>query len=372
MTAMNYYLAECDKHHYRRSPAQLAAADVLSSIQREISQPGEHRHWFSRHEREQIKGLYLWGEVGRGKTFLMDCFYEALPFSDKQRMHYHRFMQSIHVGLQKYQGTKEPLKHIIKQLALTTRVLCLDEFFVDDIGDAMILAGVFEQLFAESVVLVTTSNIAPQQLYMDGLQRQRFLPTIDLIEKYMRVLEIAGDEDYRLAKGQQYANYYFPNTVSSWHSIEHRFVEEAVGQIQREGTIELLGRALPCRLQSDNSICFDFSALCETARSQYDYIELARRFDHLYLCDVPQLGADNGDRRVARGTEDAPLMDHMGSEKIKVHSVGDDVCRGFISLIDECYDQRMQVVISAAVTIPALYRGGAFRGPFRANREPSN
>lgn len=280
------------------------------------------------------KGLYFWGGVGRGKTYLMDTFYEALPFNNKLRVHFHRFMRRVHADLTRLEGEKNPLDKVAEELAAEVCVICFDEFFVSDITDAMLLAGLFEGLFARGVCLVATSNIEPDGLYKDGLQRARFLPAIALLNKHTNVVNIDGGVDYRLRALEQARLYYSPIDSSTEASLEACFhhlapvgVEEFVC-ISSNVPIEIEGRELHARHLADDVVWFEFLELCDGPRSQMDYIELAREFHAVIISNVPQMD-----------------------------SHADDKARRFILMVDEFYDRKIKLVISADVAVEQLYIG---------------
>ena len=278
-----------------------------------------------------IKGVYFWGGVGRGKTYLMDVFYECLPFDEKTRLHFHRFMQQVHDELRQLEGQKNPLEQIAKNIAGRCRVICFDEFFVKDITDAMILGGLFEKLFDLGVTLVATSNIVPDRLYENGLQRQRFLPAIAELKKHCEVVNVDGGTDYRLRALEQAELYHYPLDAAADESLMASFQSLAPADVVEEAVaIEVNHRQLQCRYQCDDVVWFDFAELCDGPRSQNDYIELARLYHAVVLSNVPRLGVTR-----------------------------DDQTRRFINLIDEFYDRSVKLVISAEVGIADLYGGGS-------------
>ncbi len=275
------------------------------------------------------RGLYLWGGVGRGKTLLMDLFYQALDDDvPRRRAHFHGFMNRIHAELKRLPDVRHPLRQVARDLAAQTRVLCLDEFVIIDIGDAMIMAGLLETLFAEGVVLVTTSNVAPKGLYRDGLQRARFLPAIDLLERHCDVVNVDGDEDYRLRFLQQTDLYRVPHDLETDNAIRAYLAEHVMPVQQLRPELVVNGRILQPKFCAEDTVWFHFAELCETARSQNDYLELARLFNTLILTDIRQMG-DNDD----------------------------DAARRFVLLVDVLYDHHVKLMCSSAVAPDALYRG---------------
>lgn len=279
---------------------------------------------------EPIKGLYFWGGVGRGKTYLMDTFYEALPFERKMRVHFHRFMQRVHNELKTLKGQKNPLELVAARFAQETRVICFDEFFVSDIGDAMILATLMDGLFSRGVTLVCTSNIVPDGLYRDGLQRARFLPAIELVKKYTDVVNVDGGVDYRLRTLEQAELYHCPLDDQADISLQRSYDALALEAGSSHSlNLEINGRKLQARAHADDVVWFEFRELCDGPRSQNDYIELAREFHAVIISNVPVLGKSN-----------------------------DDQARRFINMIDEFYDRNVKVILSAAAPITELYTGG--------------
>ncbi len=284
-----------------------------------------------RPRQEPVKGLYFWGGVGRGKTYLMDNFYESLPFEQKMRVHFHRFMRRVHRDLTKYNGVKNPLEKVAEGIARDARVICFDEFFVSDITDAMILGGLMELLFARGVTLIATSNIVPDNLYTNGLQRQRFLPAIALVKQHCEVVNVDSGTDYRLRALEQAELYHSPLDEQAEVSLHSTFdsLVPARDEVREEVALEVEGRDIPCRYVGEDVVWFDFMALCDGPRSQNDYIELAREFHAVLISDVPQLGRDS-----------------------------EDQARRFISLIDEFYDRNVKLAMSVAVPLEGLYSGG--------------
>ncbi|MEX0963607.1 MAG: cell division protein ZapE [Pseudohongiellaceae bacterium] len=286
---------------------------------------------------DSIKGLYIWGGVGRGKTYLMDLFFESLPGEAKMRTHFHRFMHRVHNDLAALQGQKNPLQQVADKIADQARVLCFDEFFVRDIGDAMILAGLLDALFERRVTLVTTSNIAPDRLYEDGLQRQRFLPAIELIKKHTMTVAVANGVDYRLRSLSQATLYHCPITRATEPKLLQCFHELAPerSKILEKAEIEILERRIATRYCSKDVVWFDFEQICEGARSAFDYVELARIYHAVILGAVPQM-----------------------------REQANDSARRFISLVDELYDRRVKLIIAAEVPIAQLYTGDKLRFEF--------
>ena len=295
---------------------------VLQALRSRIS-------WFPQGaERAAPRGLYLWGGVGRGKTLLMDTFHASLGAVPSEREHFYRFMRGIHSELALIKGRTDPLDLAAAHIAQRARVLCLDEFFVSDIGDAMILAGLLQGLFRRGVVLVATSNTAPRDLYKEGLQRRRFVPAIELIEAHVDVLELDSGIDYRLRQLERAPTYLDSRAPETLGKLEQRFAALAGGEVVRDVTLQIEGRPLNARAVGADIAWFDCRELCEGPRSQNDYIELARLYGTLFITDVPQFTPAD-----------------------------EDAARRFIMLIDELYDRCVKIVVSAAAPPTQLYHG---------------
>lgn len=283
-----------------------------------------------------VKGLYLWGGVGRGKTYLMDTFYNCLPGKRKLRIHFHRFMRRVHKDLTSLQGKPDPLKIIGRQFANDVDIICFDEFFVTDITDAMLLGGVLEALFAEGVVLVATSNIPLQDLYKDGLQRDRFLPAIALLLKHQAVYNLDGSIDYRLRTLERAEIYHFPLDDEATLSLQESFQKIAGGVGVIGETLEIESREIATLRYAEGVLWCDFAALCDGPRSQNDYIELARIFSTVLVSNVPEFDGRQ-----------------------------DDQARRFINMVDEFYDRNVKLILSAAVAVEELYTNGRLEFEFR-------
>lgn len=314
----------------------LAPASADSGLKTRVARLfGKREETTQRAEVPDVQGLYFWGGVGRGKTYLVDTFYEALPFSDKMRTHFHRFMQRVHNELEHYKGEKNPLTLIAGKFASEARVICFDEFFVKDITDAMILANLLEALFARGVVLVATSNIVPDELYKDGLQRARFLPAIDLLKRHCEVVNVDSGIDYRLRALEHVTLFHAPLGDEAERHLARSFREVAGAEGESQVPIEINHRVLTARRLHEDVVWFEFATLCDGPRSQNDYIELAREFHTVLLANVPQMG---------RGS--------------------DDQARRFINLVDEFYDRGVKLLMSAAVPIESLYPEGSLTFEF--------
>ncbi|EPJ51816.1 MAG: hypothetical protein OFPI_16300 [Osedax symbiont Rs2] len=337
-----------------QTQAIMALDQLYQSIERGSVAPGS--------------SLYLWGPVGRGKTYVMDCFCRALQ-GRAQRLHYYRFMQYLHSQLRAYQGNKDPLVLVAKELLSKHKILCLDEFFVSDIADAMLLGRLLKVLFEQGLILVTTSNVEPAELYLDGLQRDRFLPAIAMLQQQLQVISLRGEIDHRLAKGQSFNNYYFAASgsgLSASEQVVQRFESDAGDRlINRDLLLNIESRSVECLYQCEDLYCFSFQQLFVGPRSANDYIALSKIASCIYLLDVPQLGGVLNERKVARGTEDTYNINQRVANRPFVMAKGDDEARRFISFIDEVYDQRTQVVMAVAVALPKLYLGGRVEFEFQ-------
>ena len=275
-----------------------------------------------------VTGIYFWGGVGRGKTFLMDIFYQCLPTESKQRVHFHQFMNAIHQSLKQAGDTENPLQHIARELSLKVRILCLDEFVITDIADAMIMSGLLEALFEQGVVLVTTSNSPPQKLYHDGLQRARFLPAIALLDLHCEVVNLDSGQDYRLQGLQQTHLYTVPHSARVLDEINAYLSDRVIPFQSQAPQLVINGRDLDFQMCAEDTVWFDFDELCKTTRSQNDYLELARLFNTLILTDIEVMTGQT-----------------------------DDIARRFVLLIDILYDHHVILICSAAVSPKQLYQG---------------
>lgn len=288
-----------------------------------------------------VQGLYFWGGVGRGKTYLMDNFFESLPFDDKMRAHFHRFMRRVHEELKSLKGEKNPLEKVADRIAAEARVICFDEFFVSDITDAMILGTLLSHLFDRGVTLVATSNIVPDGLYKDGLQRQRFLPAIALLKQHCKVVNVDGGVDYRLRALEKAEIYHSPLDAAAERALKLAFdsLVPAVEEIRSACAINIEGRDIHARYVGEDVVWFDFKSLCDGPRSQNDYIEIAREFHAVLLSNVPQLT-----------------------------SATEDQARRFINLVDEFYDRGVKLILSVAVDLPSIYQGSRLVFEFERTR----
>lgn len=318
--------------------AQRAAADRLQRLYYhllsfKVGRRSTLRRLFS--PPDLPRGVYFWGGVGRGKSFLMDCFFESVPYVRKRRVHFHAFMQTVHSQLNVFKGESDPLAKVAERIASECRLICFDEFHVSDIADAMILGRLLEALFARGVVFVMTSNYPPDALYPNGLQRENFLPTIALIESKLDVLQVDSGVDYRLRTLEQLELFHFPVDASAESRMADSFVAMAGGEGVAGGSVEVLGRVIPTVRQGGGVIWFDFKSLCNGPRSQNDYLELARAYHTLLLSGVPRMSAS------------------MSSE-----------ARRFTWMVDVLYDHRVKLIVTAECEPERLYCEGTQAGEF--------
>lgn len=268
-----------------------------------------------------IQGIYIWGGVGIGKTFMMDLFFEALPFENKLRAHFHDFMKSVQDGLRAHQGKKNPLELVAAGIASNAKVLCFDEFFVSDIADAMILERLFLSLFSKGVILVATSNIAPDHLYLKGLHRSRFLPAIKLIEKHCKVIDMHSQQDYRFKQQIQH-KVFFLNTEKKAHSFMQAYFNHLCDDyaIEKDKKIIIENRTIKTKFLCQNVVWFDFKIICHTPRSQVDYLKIAEKYQHVFIDTIPVMAEKD---KVAI-TYFIYLVDVFYDKKIKLYLLIDD------------------------------------------------
>lgn len=275
-----------------------------------------------------VQGLYMWGGVGRGKTWLMDMFYESLPGTRKLRLHFHRFMKKVQEDLMALQGQENPLDIIADEFKKHTDVLCFDEFFVSDITDAMILGTLLEGLFARGITLVATSNIIPDDLYRNGLQRARFLPAIEQIKKYCDVMNVDAGIDYRLRTLTQAHLFLSPINSENRQHLDDIFVKLAGKQGEQSSMLEVNHRKMQAIRTAEGVLAIEFKVLCEEPRSQNDYIYLSNCYHTILLYNVPAMGTND-----------------------------ENSARRFLALIDEFYERKVKLIINAAVPMESLYQG---------------
>ncbi|WP_048956725.1 cell division protein ZapE [Enterobacter bugandensis] len=283
-----------------------------------------------------VRGLYMWGGVGRGKTWLMDLFYLSLPGDRKQRLHFHRFMLRVHEELTALQGKSDPLEIVADRFKAETDVLCFDEFFVSDITDAMLLGGLMKALFARGITLVATSNIPPDELYRNGLQRARFLPAIDAIKQHCDIMNVDAGVDYRLRTLTQAHLWLSPLNADTAREMDKLWLALAGAKRENAPTLEINHRPLPTLGVENQTLAVSFATLCVDARSQHDYIALSRLFHTVMMLDVPVM---------------TRLMESEA--------------RRFIALVDEFYERHVKLVVSAEVPLYEIYQGERLKFEFQ-------
>jgi len=283
-----------------------------------------------------VQGIYLWGTVGRGKTFLMDMFFHLLPTRHKVRYHFHRFMQHVHQGLAKVQGESDPLYLVAKSFKAKTSIIFFDEFYVTDIADAMILSELFHHLFSMGITLVATSNSKPEDLYPNGLQREKFLPTITLINQFTNVIAMDGSTDYRMQYLANAQLYQYPADDKAEKNLMEHFLGLAGGEGTKGQPLRIVNRMIPTKWHAEHIVWFDFAELCEGPRSALDYIQIARDFKTVLLSHVVKMTEEN-----------------------------EDVARRFIALIDEFYDHKVTLIVSANEPMTTLYQGKRHANDFQ-------
>ncbi len=328
---LDAYEAQLKVRGYKSDPEQRAAVQRLQQLYTDLigfkaARRGTLRKLLARPRLP--RSVYFWGGVGRGKSFLMDCFFDAVPYQRKRRVHFHAFMQEVQNDLKNFNDTPDPLQRVAERIARQTRLLCFDEFHVSDIADAMILGRLLDALFARGVIFVMTSNYPPDGLYPNGLQRINFLPAIEMIKRRFDVLEVDHGTDYRLRTLEKIEIYLVPDDDAAGRKMREDFRRLAASDGET-GAIDLLGRQLPVVRRAPGVIWFDFTTLCGGPRSQNDYLEIAREHHTLLLSGVPRMSAGNASE-----------------------------ARRFTWLVDVLYDHRVKLVMSAEVEAHELYTTG--------------
>lgn len=335
---LTWYQAASQQAAFIRDAAQARAIEHLDRLWTELMMFKRKRNRFlgrSLRSPQLPKGLYFYGGVGRGKSFLMDAFYGCLPYRRKRRVHFHAFMAEIHQRLRGLKSEANPLKAVAAEIAKETRVLCFDEFHVSDIADAMILGRLLENLFNEGVVLVATSNYAPSELYPQGQNRSSFLPTIALIEEKLTILNVDGGEDYRHRTLTAAEVFYIPANDENERKLADLFTQVTVGQVERPSEIEIHGRMLRCKKRTDKAIWFDFRMLCFGPRSQADYLYLSEHYEMIFVSGIEKLS--QAERAEARR---------------------------LTWLIDVMYDYRVKFCATCDVPVGEIYVEGDFAQEF--------
>lgn len=344
MSPRERYQADLLKDEFSVDPAQRIAVDYTQQLYETLVREYENKgglisrlkKTFSKRNNNNIKGLYFWGGVGRGKTYIVDAFFETLPLHAKERIHFHRFMQKIHHELKQLKDVENPLQLIAGNYANNVRVLCFDEFHVTDITDAMLLGGLLQALFEHGLVLVTTSNEAPDQLYHDGLQRDRFLPAIALIKEFTHVVNVDSGIDYRLRYLDKAEIYHTPPDEKADSLLQENFTHIAPDTGRERATIEIEGRKIVTVCRGDGVVWFDFPDICDGPRGPADYIEIARQYQTVLISNIPVF-TDFDNDRVTR----------------------------FMMLVDEFYDRNVKLIVSAAGYPEQLYAGTCLNKVFQ-------
>jgi cell division protein ZapE len=331
VTPLDYYHEQVDSGAIVSDPEQLSTMQHFNRVQSDLLvELNKRASVFALfHKRKPVRGIYIWGGVGIGKTFMMDCFYHTLPFKNKMRMHFHQFMHLVHEKLTAHQGEKDPLQIIAKELSEQALILCFDELFVSDITDAMLLGRLFKALFESGVSLIATSNVMPDDLYKNGLQRSQFLPAIALLKQELDVIHIPSAMDYRLRHLKEAGVFYVPLNRENEKRMAKSFEALTHGETVETSPVIIQDRLIKVIKRTKDVIWFEFKDICKVPRSQNDYLALTHQYRTIFISNIPAIESN---------------------EK-------DTICL-FISLVDVLYDARMRLVISAAEPVDQLYNRG--------------
>ena len=346
-TPLEKYKNDLNSEEFNADPSQEEAVmhlqrlfiDLLTKQQNKNFLLTKLQSLFRTKTKNKIMGLYFWGGVGRGKTYLVDCFFDCLPFENKQRIHFHRFMQNVHKELKEISNIENPLEIIADKISGKTRIICFDEFHVSDITDAMLLGGLLEALFRRNVVLVSTSNQHPDDLYYDGLQRDRFLPAISLLKKNTEIVNVDSGIDYRLEFFDHAEIYHSPLDDNAKKILENDFAHICPDKGVEGSTLEIEGRYIETVRCGDGVVWFDFRAICAGPRGVADYIEIARQYQTVLIENIPVMN-DNDN----------------------------DMVKRFIILVDEFYDRNVKLIITAEDIPERLYQGKRLAEPFKRTK----
>lgn len=330
-----WYAVHTQRLGFSLDQAQLQAVAHFQRLRDEL-QERRKSSWLSRLWRHKpLRGLYLWGGVGRGKSFLMDGFFACAPVERKKRIHFHRFMQEVHGELQTLKGVADPLVSVANRIAREAQLLCLDEFHVGDIADAMLLGRLLRELLGQRVVVVATSNERPDDLYRNGLQRASFLPVIELIKERLEVVKVDGGADYRLRILEKVEIYHSPLDDAAEANLDSAYFRLAGETGTGAAALEISSRRVLAKHLAPGVVWFDFDELCDGPRGQADYIEIARRFHTVLISGIPR------------------MLPERAAE-----------ARRFSWLVDEFYDRRVKLIVSAEAPVSALYASMPDAGEF--------
>ncbi len=338
MKPIELYNQNLQSAGFLQDPSQQRAIESLNLLSEKISASNDSKSGFIQRfirKPEPIPGIYLVGTVGRGKTYLMDLFYECISESRKKRVHYHRFMMDIHERLKKLPKSPDPLVIIGKQIASNVRVLCLDEFHVTDVADAMLLSGLLATLFSHGVILVATSNTCINNLYMNGLQRERFMQAINLLDDHTVEINLHSGIDYRLEHLEKGKTFLVDTDHTKKEWMTEKLLELAPGKIEYQQAIIIYNRHIQTIALSDDVVWFDFSELCDTPRAAKDYLEIAKLYHTVLLSNIPTLVAAK-----------------------------DSAAKRFMHLIDALYDHRVKLIATSEQNPEQLYHGLLLTGMF--------
>lgn len=342
MTPVQRYQSDVVKGRIIPDPAQSRVVNRLQTLYDDLLAAASGNRLqqvlsrFGARRRQAVTGLYLWGSVGSGKTYLVDLLYDCLPFDHKLRVHFHRYMRWVHSELKGLPEVEAPLRLVAEKLAGDTSVICFDEFHVSDITDAMLLSGLLQALFNRGVTLIATSNEHPDKLYWGGLQRERFLPAIELIKQQTSVVSLDIDVDYRLRYLDQARTYHYPLDSRNRERMAQSFTDIASENAVSDTTIDIEGREINVRRLGFGVVWFTFTALCDGPRGVADYIEIARQFQTVFVEGIPQMDDTDNNR-----------------------------ARRFIHMVDEFYDRHVKLIVAAQVSAPDLYIGKRLAREFR-------
>ena len=334
MTPLQRYQSDIEKNRIIPDPAQQEVVNHTQRLYDElVSAAQDNSIWrflarLVRRRTQAVKGLYLWGGVGSGKTYIVDMLFDCLPMDNKLRVHFHRYMQWVHTELKQLADVEAPLRLIANKLARDAGVICFDEFHVSDITDAMLLSGLFHELFARGVTLVATSNEHPDQLYRGGLQRERFLPAIELLKQHTRVVNLDTGVDYRLRYLDQARTYHYPLNSASRDKLAESYARIAMDGTGANSHVEIAGREIQVKRLGSGVVWFDFHDICDGPRGAADYIEIARQFQTVFIEGITRMGDLDNDR-----------------------------ARRFITMVDEFYDRNVKLIVSAEAAAQELYTG---------------